>query len=192
MSITAIDTQVYILAGGNSSRMGQDKGLLKWKGKAFAEHILENLRIVFEDIVLISNKPSDYSHFDCTIIEDKIKNVGPLGGLYTGLYHSKKSMSLFVPCDTPLMSSLFFQYLLKNSKSDKINFCIAGEKIHPLPVLLSTSFLMRVEESIKDKMYKLRQFYFQNSYNQIDIFSYSRDVTNINTAEEYNSLISQL
>ena len=40
MSVVTKNIQVFILAGGQSSRMGQDKGLLIWQGKTFVEHIL--------------------------------------------------------------------------------------------------------------------------------------------------------
>ena len=55
MSLSAI-----ILAAGFSSRMGQPKALLKWKGKTFLENICNNLSCAgVEEIVIVTNSSID-------------------------------------------------------------------------------------------------------------------------------------
>lgn len=191
MNILTRDVQVYILAGGLSSRMGSDKGMLVWNGKTFISHILHTLSFLFEHIVIISNNATEYHNLGCIVINDTIKDIGPIGGIYTGLQHSKKELNLFVTCDAPLLSHSFFKEFLKTSDRDKINFCTISKKVHPLPVMINKKLLSSVEENIQHKIYKLWSFYQQNPYRAIEMNQFEKEMMNINTPEDYNALISQ-
>ena len=80
-------TTGIILAGGKSSRMGQDKGLLMLNGRTFMSHIIEALEPVVSDIIIVSNN-SDYDIYKLKRVADILKDSGPLAGLYTGLFLS--------------------------------------------------------------------------------------------------------
>ena len=47
----------YILAGGKSSRMGSDKGLILFRGKPLIEKVIEQLHPLFEKFIIVSNNP---------------------------------------------------------------------------------------------------------------------------------------
>lgn len=191
MNLIANNVQVFILAGGLNSRMGSDKGMLMWNGETFIEHILKTLRSIFEHIVILSNNTLAYSNLGCNVIEDKIKDKGPIGGIYTGLHYAKKEMNLFVTCDAPLLSQSFYTFFLNSSYTSKINCSMIHNKIHPLPVLLSKDFLIHIEKNINNKIYKLWNIYQQHPCNAIEMNSYEKEMMNINTLEDYNRLISQ-
>ena len=191
MSVLASDIQVFILAGGQSSRMGSDKGMLVWKEKIFVEHILSALKPIFNDIIIVSNRPMGYSHLGYDVIEDKVKDIGPLGGFYTGLHYTLKRLNLFVSCDSPMLSSTFFTEMLNSSSPDKISFCSVRGKLHPIPVLLNKDVLDKMEASIQRAMYKLMSFYDHFPCQQIDMTHFEHEMLNINTPDDYNSLISQ-
>ena len=65
-----------ILAGGKSSRMGTEKGLILYKNKPFVEHIIEAMNPLVDNIIIISNNKA-YKSFGFRCYEDLIKN--PLG-----------------------------------------------------------------------------------------------------------------
>jgi molybdopterin-guanine dinucleotide biosynthesis protein A len=74
----------YILAGGKSSRMGSDKGLLLIQSKPFVSYIFEALSNVCDSITVVtSNK--EYNKLGFKTIQDSIPNKGPVGGLFTVL-----------------------------------------------------------------------------------------------------------
>lgn len=191
MSIEAKDIQVFILAGGHSSRMGTDKGFLIWNGRTFVEQILAELQTLGQEVTLVSNQPEKYSAYGCVILRDSIQEIGPLGGLYTGLLHAKKDLNLFVSCDSPMLSGSFYRDFLANAKSDCINYSKIGDRLHPLPVLLHKDVLGKMKESIDENNYKLIHFYEQFNSNLIDMSVYESEMKNINTPEEYKALISQ-
>jgi len=128
--ITAI-----ILAGGKSSRMGTDKGFVNYKNKPFAQRIIETVRPLVSEIIIISNN-TNYDIFGLKRFEDLIENAGPLAGIYTGLQYSKTENNLIVSCDIPLISSEVLTLLLHNisNESDVIQLESQG-KTMPLIAL---------------------------------------------------------
>ncbi|WP_396170812.1 molybdenum cofactor guanylyltransferase [Flavobacterium sp.] len=44
----------YILAGGKSSRMGTDKGLLLFEGKPMIQYVIDQMQAVFTKVVIVS------------------------------------------------------------------------------------------------------------------------------------------
>ena len=75
-----METTLIILAGGKSSRMGFDKGLLKVKDKYIIQDLIDELSNNFTN-TLISANNKEYEMFKLPIISDKIKDIGPIGGI---------------------------------------------------------------------------------------------------------------
>lgn len=100
-----------ILAGGKSSRMGTDKGFLKLNNKLFIEHIIDALKPLVSNVIIVSNLKS-YDIFGLQRINDDIENAGPLAGIYSGLKASKTELNLVLSCDVPLINKKNLQQLL--------------------------------------------------------------------------------
>ena len=60
-----------ILAGGQSSRMGSDKGLISFNGSLFIEHVIKALKPLVKNIIIVSNNP-DYDTFGYKRVSDLI------------------------------------------------------------------------------------------------------------------------
>ena len=56
------DIEGFILAGGASSRMGEDKSRLRLGGRTFVERIADALRTVTARVRLVSSRPDAGSH----------------------------------------------------------------------------------------------------------------------------------
>ncbi|MDT8397741.1 MAG: molybdenum cofactor guanylyltransferase [Pseudomonadales bacterium] len=104
-----------LLAGGRSSRMGQNKALLKWRGQTLLDRALALLQGTGSDRIFLSGQ---FDGYDC--IADLVPNAGPLGGIYSTLalirteYVLDGSLLLVVPVDMPLLSSNALARLLVN------------------------------------------------------------------------------
>ena len=104
-----------ILCGGQSRRMGQDKGSMFIQGKPMIKHILSTLNHEMNEVIVVLNdekriakygqfiNPDDYT-YKIKFIEDKIKNKGPLPGLMSGLENITGQYSLVLPCDSPYVT----------------------------------------------------------------------------------------
>lgn len=109
-----------ILCGGQSRRMGQDKGSMIIQDKPMIKHILSTLNHHIDEAIIVLNDKSrvdryskfinsnDYS-YQITFLEDKIKNKGPLPGIMTGLGKINSNYALVLPCDSPYVSEKYIE-----------------------------------------------------------------------------------
>jgi molybdopterin-guanine dinucleotide biosynthesis protein A len=114
-----LSNSAIILAGGFSSRFGQDKGLIQLAGKPLINHVLERItNVVDEKIVVVSSKIQAENYQKAVdskvnILVDKENMHGPLVGALTGLEEAHGIHALLLPCDTPLLSKEILSLLLE-------------------------------------------------------------------------------
>ena len=94
-----------ILAGGKSRRMGQNKALIQLGDNSLIEHVIRRMRLVADELLLITNSPAEYAHLNVPMHGDIIPGTGALGGIYTGLTHASYDTVLCVGCDNPFFSA---------------------------------------------------------------------------------------
>ena len=95
-----------ILAGGKNTRVGgKNKAFIKINKIYLLENITEILKKIFEEIIIVTNNPDEYDLVKdkYIIINDKIKNIGPLGGIYSALLQTTKKAIFIVACDMPYL-----------------------------------------------------------------------------------------
>lgn len=80
----------FVLAGGRSSRMGEDKGLMRLAGKPLVMHLVEQLQPCVDELVLIANHP-EYMQFGYRVVEDMVAEIGPMGGSTRALRFQRQS-----------------------------------------------------------------------------------------------------
>ena len=96
-----------ILAGGKNSRMGgENKAFLTINGITVLDRMVNKLEGIFNEIIIVTNSPSEFEYLNrrCIITTDLIKNIGPLGGIYTALSITSKESVFFFPCDMPYLN----------------------------------------------------------------------------------------
>jgi molybdopterin-guanine dinucleotide biosynthesis protein A len=178
-----------LLAGGKSSRMGSDKGFLKFQGSTFAERIIKVLKPLVNDIIIVSNN-SDYDTFGHRRVEDIIKDSGPLAGLYTGLYHSKTQYNLVLSCDVPLLNSKVLNILLEGI--DDVSEVIqlkSKDSTLPLIAIYKKQCLHRCLELLQNGERRLQVAVegFKTKTISLDT-GLEKYVKNINTMEQFKSM----
>ena len=100
-----------ILAGGLSSRMGSNKALLPYRGGRFIESIHRMLAELFDQVLLVTNTPEQYSFLPCRKVADLYPGAGALAGLHAGLHHSRTSHIFAVACDMPYLNAPLIRLL---------------------------------------------------------------------------------
>lgn len=123
-----------VLAGGKSSRFGEDKALAVWDGKTLLERAVDLLSSLQLDPVVIANPGRDYSFLNCPVVNDLIPEKGPLGGLYTACTLFSERTLLVLTCDMPLLNQNILTRLINQHQY----FCSAtvinmNGKIQPFP-----------------------------------------------------------
>ena len=101
-----------ILAGGTSRRMGQNKALLPLGDDPLIAHVIRCMRLVPDELLLITNNPAEYAHLGLPMHSDMIPDTGALGGIYTGLTYASHDAVLCVACDSPFLQPELLSYLV--------------------------------------------------------------------------------
>lgn len=102
-----------LLCGGRSERMGQDKGLIEWRGQPLIVRLATLLQGMFEEVLVVTGRERRYRDLlDLPILEDEIKGLGPLGGIYTGLLRSSHEYNLVAACDMPYVKPELLELLV--------------------------------------------------------------------------------
>jgi molybdopterin-guanine dinucleotide biosynthesis protein A len=125
------NTTAIILAGGQSSRMGQDKGLMEVKGKPMIQHIIDTVSLLTNQIIIIANN-TEYQQFGFPVYEDFIKQKGPLAGIVTGLSNSTTDLNWIISCDVPFVSANLLSELMLNLVKVDVVVPSKNDRIHPL------------------------------------------------------------
>ena len=101
-----------ILAGGKSSRMGENKAFLQLGRNTIIGHIIGCLQPLADELILITNNPDEYAHLNIKMYSDIVSNTGAIGGLHTGLTYASHDTVLCVGCDSPFLNSDLLMYLI--------------------------------------------------------------------------------
>ena len=94
------DVSGIILAGGASARLGQDKALVQVAGRPLVERVVEALRALADEIVLVTPSPERLAWLGLPAVDDVYPGIGTLGGLHAGLNAIANPYGLVVGCDT--------------------------------------------------------------------------------------------
>lgn len=182
-----------ILAGGKGKRMGYlKKGLLEIEGRPIIKKLIDVLKSEFEEIIIVTNNPEDYSSLkkECCILQDKIKNTGPLGGIYTALDYTTKDAVFFTACDMPFVDNTIVKNLLGSYKKNPHDAFVPriGEHIEPLCAIYKKNVTSAILSFTKKaNNYRLTDFLktVDACFLNMDDTPYNRRIfTNINTIED--------
>ncbi|ACO33721.1 MULTISPECIES: molybdenum cofactor guanylyltransferase [Acidobacterium] len=101
--------RAFLLAGGRSSRMGQDKALLPIHGQPLVEQMLARLRALGLEATICGNRPDLAAY--ATILPDAAEACGPLGGITAALEASPAELNLVLAVDLPALPVEFLRWL---------------------------------------------------------------------------------
>jgi len=147
------------MAGGKSSRMGTDKSFITLSGKPMVEHVLEKVRDLADELIIISNKPNQYKHLALPTYPDLIPEKGPLGGLYTALYRSSKPHVLIVACDMPWLNRRLLNYMISIRMQADVIVPRWTDHPEPLHAIYSKDCLPAIKSRLIGGELKMVSFY---------------------------------
>jgi len=116
---------IVVQAGGQSSRMGEDKALKTFLGRPLIQRVIERLTPIADEIIVTTNRPDDYSFLDLRLISDLKPGRGALGGLYTAIASATYPVVAVVACDMPFASSMLIEKMNKLLLDEEVDVVIA-------------------------------------------------------------------
>ncbi len=107
------DATAIILSGGQSRRMGCDKGLLQIDGIPLIEKISGQLRGNFREVI-VSGDPKKYNFLQLRTVPDLEPARGPLMGLLATLRASNSELNWVTTCDMPEPNISFVRRMIRH------------------------------------------------------------------------------
>jgi molybdenum cofactor guanylyltransferase len=129
----------YVLAGGASSRFGEDKALVKMGGVAMLECMIELLFKITEDVIIVGPSKRRYEEFGIEIVADRWPGEGPLGGIITALELTARSparcnWNLIISCDMPFLTEEWLRFLVQRAETSVADVVLPRSTSGPEPL----------------------------------------------------------
>lgn len=178
------DFTALILAGGRSSRMGQDKALLNIQGQTLLSHMQQLAYAAGARQVLVSRNQAG---FIADLAEPALHQQGPLAGILASLSHCSSPRLLVLAVDTPLLTAEGLQLLLRGTTDQATYFTD-----NPLPCVLPVcaSLAGRIEQQLKAGQRSVKQLLSQ--LGAMSIASPAAELLNTNTPEQWQQCLNVL
>lgn len=185
-----------LFAGGKSSRMGKNKALLPFAGKAsLAEYQYERLKTIFERVYLSVKDKTLFDHIDAEVIEDEIgKEVyAPTAGFVNIFTRLKTDNMLFaMSVDTPFVDEAIINTCIASADNNYDAIIIRTPSgIHPLCGLYSRSLESALVSMLHEGDHKLSRLLEKSKVHYIDIDD-EDPLLNMNTPEDYEKALKLL
>ena len=205
LCVNKLDLGCVVLAGGKSSRMGQDKALLSYQGSSFLEGICSTLND-FTDKYIARGPYEIWPEAiasDWKVIGDNYCEKGPLGGLEAAL-SSCKSKALFVTtCDMPLLQKSLVDVICRayaeticrgdaegfgRGNCDGLDALVVQTpdgRIHPLCGVYHARVLPLIRQMLEEDNCRLMRLLEQLQVHYLQLNDeMAKQVTNVNSKED--------
>ena len=181
-----------ILCGGFSRRMGQDKGLMPYRGQAMVLNVAKAFDGAQELLLNCNQNENEYQALGLTTFADHHygdiePHAGPLLGMLSAMEEAKYDWVLFSPCDTPDIPANYLQVMAQQA-SDQLAFaCVAydGKRQQHLHALIHKKhkeslmmFLLSGRRRSSEWLESLKPV-------QVDFTKQQGSFANINTMEDW-------
>ncbi len=177
------DATAIILAGGRNSRMGADKSMLPIGGRPMIQHVLEQLRPHFKEILISSSDADKYAFLGERVVGDEVPGQGPLMGMASSLEASKHDLAFVIACDIPVLDADLVLKMLREAEGyDGVVPLADGSLPEPLFAVYRKSVIAAAREVLSSGKRKVSEVFAQL---RIKFINLDKPVRNINTPADY-------
>jgi molybdopterin-guanine dinucleotide biosynthesis protein A len=138
-----------ILAGGRSTRLGQNKAFLRANGQSLIERIIDRLAQVSEEIIIATNDVDQYEHLEAAVVTDVHPGKAALGGIYSGLKAASNPHCVVVGCDMPFLNVSLLRYMHGLAPAHDVVIPRLGQYTEALHAIYAKSCLPHIERQLQ-------------------------------------------
>lgn len=173
-----------ILAGGQGSRIGGDKGLQVLHGRPLLAWVLDAIREQSDEVLISANgNRGEYAGFGYPVIADQMPGLGPLAGLQAALHHAQHDRIVSVPCDTPYLPGDLIAWLSATVGDAEAAVAAVEGRRQPAIALYRKSVLPRLNAYLDGGERKVGGWLETLHVNEV-VFDNADAFININTRQE--------
>jgi molybdopterin-guanine dinucleotide biosynthesis protein A len=151
----------FVLAGGGSTRFGQDKALVRIGEQPLLVRLCTLLRGETACVTAVGS-PAKYSGFDAHCIPDRWPGEGPLGGIITALLATAQTSAglewnLIVGCDMPFLTREWLAYLVERALGSPAEVVVPQSRhgLEPLCACWRTSAAEKLQRAFAGGVRKI-------------------------------------
>ncbi len=177
-----------VLAGGLSSRMGQDKSLIRFQGLTQIERTARLLKPHCQTVFISTGKNQSSSPGAWPTIEDRPENIGPLGGIFSALQTTPHHALLVVACDLPFLTSESVSFLISHRDCATVATAYRNKKTNqpdPLFTIYEPSILPVLAQAIRKHSYSPRKILCSQKITLLETID-DKTLENMNTPDDLN------
>ncbi len=182
------DASGIILAGGNSTRLREDKLSLRLNGRLIIEDTLALFRGLFDNTILSVARGKRVHVPHCAIVQDEY--TGGLGGIYSGLRAAPTPVAFVAACDMPFINPALVRYQASFAHDYDIVIPRTPAGLEPLHAFYSKNCLEPIRAQLQNGRFAIREFFDRVRVREIgpeEIARFDTDGVcffNINTTED--------
>ena len=138
----------FVLAGGKSSRMGQDKAFMQLGGRTLLAHALEQAQAATGNAWIVGSTEK-FAAFG-PVVEDVYPGRGPLAGIHAALSGTRTQLNLITAVDMPFLQIDFLKYLIAQARASRAAVVVprAGGGLQPLCAVYRKDFAQVAQRSL--------------------------------------------
>jgi molybdopterin-guanine dinucleotide biosynthesis protein A len=193
MTLTGI-----VLAGGRSTRMGQDKASLPFGDETLLTRAIRLVGSVADEVLVVARpdpgEANPYLGLPARIVFDPIEDLGPLAGIAAGLAASTTDVNLIVACDMPLIKPAVLRRLVELRENADICVAVIDGRASPLCAVYRSSVANAAEALLATGERRVMRLLDQVQTKRVDAAVF-RDIdpeldsfVSVNTPDAYQKL----
>jgi molybdenum cofactor guanylyltransferase len=144
-----------ILAGGKSTRMGQDKATIKIGENPLIRLVYDRAKEVFDDVIIISSLHNTIESIDASVLRDVVPFGNSMTGIVSALLYSETPYTFVVACDMPFLSTETFKYMKNEATGEDIIIPKTQWGLEPLHAIYNRSCMAHLFRLIEQKRFKI-------------------------------------
>jgi molybdopterin-guanine dinucleotide biosynthesis protein A len=149
-----------IQAGGKSTRMGgHPKALLELGGRRIIERVLDAVRPVVDDVLIVTNTPELYGFLGLPMVADVYPEHGSLGGIFTGLTAASGDAAFTVACDMPFVHREIARLVVARAAEGDVVIPRVGAQLETLHAAYGKACLPHIEARLRAGRLKIVGFF---------------------------------
>ena len=197
---------LLILAGGKSTRMGQDKAWLMLDGRPLVMRVIDRVVQLVDEVIVSTNQSDAFDAWlpsltlpACTVA-DRYPGVGPLAGLHAGLLAARSDLVLALATDMPFVNPTLIRFLADLATGSDVDAVVprvpspeTGQiGLEPLHAIYRKSCLPAIEDCLRADQRRVVSFLDQVRLRVIsseEILPFDpllRSFANLNTPREWS------
>lgn len=137
-----------VLAGGRSSRMGSPKALLPFGGAPLIVHIVDRLRALFAEVVVVAAPGQALPPVHAAIVHDDVSYQGPVAGIHYGLKAIGAEAAFVTSCDSAFLNADLVAHLVSRIAAFDVVVPQWGGRLQPLHAVYRRSVAPLLEAQL--------------------------------------------